>query len=55
MCYKQNVCPMYQASGTCEECLNCSYLKRARKAVLIARVGLAISIVAFIIITAMVW
>ena len=55
MCYKKDVCPLYKPDGPCAECLNCEYLKNARESIAHARIALAISLMAFIVITCIIW
>lgn len=53
MCYRRNVCPLYNPSkGICEACERCEHLKKAHRSIRNARIGLAIAIVLFIVMTA---
>ena len=52
MCYRKNICPLYNPSkGTCEACERCEHLKNARISIRNARIGLAVAVIVYIITT----
>ena len=54
MCHKKNTCPMYLAhcgKNKNGACMNCTYLQRAERVTLYAKIALVIAVIGFLVST----